>query len=200
MQLTALVTKGITIADESIRIQLQDDESFSSFESKVQEACRYIDYRAHVQMQRLVEDTSLIEHLNKAEIHAVQHCAELLFPQQQLSAQPVLRSGVKFEFTKLFAASETLTVQVEDIDSYDSLNATIRNIWELLDIRLQSTNKRESDFRAYTTQLDYNTKLKVAMVIDLLYGKVSTDIVKARLTPEELPEQAEPSVEQYHVS
>jgi len=182
MELTALVTKGITVADESIRIQIQGEDSFASFKDKVHEACRYIDYRAHLQMRRMFEDTSLTEQLTRAERDAVEACAYTLFPLEQLSAEPVLRSGVKFEFTKLFAASETLTVQVQDIDSYDVLNTTIKHIWELLDTRLNVTNKREEDFREYVSTLDYNTKLKVAMIIDLLYGKASEETVVARLT------------------
>jgi len=181
MKFTALVSRSLNHADESIRIQIEDEDSFTKFKDKVLEACLYCDYRSNVQMQRLFEDTSLTSTFSNSELKAATLAAQLLYPLEKLPSKSSLREDVKFEFSKLNGSGEQLTIQLKELDSYEELNTAIRHIWDLLDVRLQRTNKRELEHMAFIQQLDFNTKLKVSMVMDVLYGRATSEFVQERL-------------------
>ncbi len=181
MEFKALFTRQISQADESIRVSIEGDDTFETFKAKVLEACLYGDARANLQMQRLVHDTSLTTQLNEAETQAVIEAAYKLFPTVTPPSETALTKGVKFEFSKLNGSGEALAIQITDVTNLNDLNSVLLEMWTLLDERVLVTNERELSHTAYTNTLPYQTKLTVATVLDILYGRAFKDDVEQRL-------------------
>lgn len=181
MELKALFTRQIASADESIRIQVEGCHTFEDFKAKIAEACMYGDSRASTQMQRLAHDTDLTKNLTESEKEAFLKAAYILYPEVPLPEETLLKKGCKFEFAKINAHGESLTVQVMNIESYDELETTLFNLWQLIDNRLYETNKRELDHMQYIRTLDMNTQIKVGMILDILYGRQFKEEVAKRL-------------------
>lgn len=188
MEFKALITRQIQQADESIRVSIEGDHSIREFKERVFESLDYTDNRANTQMLRLFEDTNLLNTFSESEKEACTTVANLLFPNISLPSKPNLIEGVKFEFSKIMAGGESLTLQIMEIKDYSSLNASIRAIFDMLDARLEKTNTRELEVKAYLDSINYETKLKVVMFIDLLYGRTTSDQLIQRLTSKELEE------------
>lgn len=186
MEFKALFTGNITIADktdiqESIRINIESDDDFPKFKAKVLEACTFYDYRAHQQGFRLFEDTDLIANLTSDELLKCEEAARLLFPYKNLPKVSQLREGVKFEVAKLTGVGESLTLQIHNPDSYEDVIKAMTSLWQLLDERLNARNTRQLKHLDYVKNLDQDTKLKVAMIMDILYGRATIDGVVSRL-------------------
>jgi hypothetical protein len=186
MEFKALFTGNITIADkndiqESIRINIEGDDTFNTFRAKVLEACTFYDYRAHQQGFRLFEDTDLVATLTPEELAKCEEAARLLFPNKNLPKVSQLREGVKFEVAKLTGVGESLTLQIHNPDSYEDVITAMTQLWQLLDQRLAARNTRQLKHLDYVKNLDGNTKLKVAMIMDILYGRATIEGVMSRL-------------------
>lgn len=188
MEFKALITRQIQQADESIRVSIESDTDIRKFKERVFESLDYTDNRANAQMMRLFEDTTLMDTFTEKEKEACTTVANLLFPNITPPSKPNLVEGVKFEFSKIMAGGESLTLQITEIKDYSSLNSSIRAIFDMLDTRLERTNTRELDVRSYLDTIDYETKLKVVMFVDLLYGRTTSDQLIQRLTSKELEE------------
>lgn len=181
MNFKALVTRQIGFGDESIRVNITDEDNFDTFKEKVDTALAVTDYRVHELGFRLFEDTDLVSTLTQEEKNYCEQAARLLFPKTTLENTSILKSGVQFEFRKITAIGEDLTVQIHDIDSYDNLNTVIEDTFKIIDKRLIKKNTEQLSHLEYIKNLDYATKLKVVMVMDILYGRATLDGVLARL-------------------
>lgn len=181
MEFKALFTGNITIADESIRVNIEGDDDFNKFKAKVLEACTFYDYRAHQQGFRLFEDTDLIKNLSPEELAKCEEAARLLFPSKLLPKTSQLKEGVKFEVAKLTGAGESLTLQIHNPDSYEDVLTAMTSLWKLLDERLNAKNTRQLKHLEYLKNLDYDTKLKAAMIMDILYGRATVEGIASRL-------------------
>lgn len=180
MQYTGLITRMISAADEAIQIIIQDQDDFSTFKSAVLEALKVTDARAAVQQHRLLEDTELTDKLTDAETRAITKAVNIVYSGNQVVDTTKLRNA-KFEFAKNMASGEVLKIFMHEVDSYDNLVESLENIYAILDNRLIETNTRELEFMKFYRTLDGNTQLKVAMIMDILYGRSTLDTIKAQL-------------------
>ena len=181
MQYKALITRMMTVADESLSIIIEDTDTFDSFQTKVKEALTITDHRASRHQKVLLEDTNLTDKLSLDELKAVNTAVELIYPTVSLPQRCSLEQS-SFEFAKNLASGEVVKIFLHEVDSYDDLMQAITNIWSLIDYRLELTNQRELDFLEYYKSLDYNTKLKVQLVMDVLFGRSTKEMLESRLT------------------
>ncbi len=173
MHYKALITRMYFMADESIQIIIDDTESFPLFKERVYTALRAADYRANLQMRRLFEDTSLTDELDYSELQAARATSELMYPNEGIPSNIDL-GGEKgaIEFAKNLPSGEVLKLFLHDIDSYENLDIAIKNIYSLIDSRLQETNSRELKTLEYLKTLPFNTKLTVVKIMDILFGRM----------------------------
>lgn len=178
MKVQGLVTRVISAADETIQV-FTEDTDFEDFQSNVLSALAACDYRAHTQMQRLFEDSSLQYVLDETEFGQAQEAASLMYPVSDLESQC---SGTKIEFTKNLASGEVLKVFISDLTTEDDITKLLYDIWNLIDERLQDTNSREMAFTEYYRTLSPECQLKVGIVMEALYGRQTLEQVRARLS------------------
>jgi len=175
------------MCDETIQVIIRDTDSFDSFKARVYSALNMCDTRANRQMFRLFEDTDLTKNLSQAEYEQAKHAASLVYPTSSIEDLD-LGEGAQLEFTKINASGEVLKLFVHELETYTStqdVDRAIEDIWSLLDKRLLQTNTRELKFMEYFRTLDQNTKIKVSMVLDILYGRAHVQDVVSRLAPAE---------------
>src|SRR5437773_4757161 len=120
MQHTALITRMITVADESIQIIIQDIDNFNVFKAAIEEALKITDKRAAVQQRRLLEDTSLTDAMSEHEVKSTIEAADIIYPMQYTIDMEKLQ-GAKFEFAKNMASGEVLKVFLHNVDAYEDL-------------------------------------------------------------------------------
>ena len=184
MKYTALITRMLSMADESISIIVEDTEEFDTLKDKVVHALRLCDHRANVQMNRLFEDTSLTKDLAYNELNATRRAAYMMYPLEHLTSEFTLGEGSKLEFAKSMPSGEVLKCFVHEIDETTDIAQACKNIWRLFDSRLGYTNQRELDYTTYINSLDFSTRTKVTMVMDILYGRTTREYVASRLAPD----------------
>lgn len=189
MELKALVTRQIAIADESIRIQIEDCDNFEDFKDKVLEACLIGDSRVSVQMQRLAHDTDLTKNFTQEEKEAFLKAAYILHPEYSLPEEPKLKDGCRFEFSKINASGESIVLQLMKLDSYDELVNTVYSLWHMLDQRLYTTNERQVDHLAYLRTLPMEQQIAIGIALDVLYGRAFKETAEQRLASRELERQ-----------
>jgi hypothetical protein len=171
------------MCDETIQVIIRDTDSFDSFKARVYSALNMCDTRANRQMFRLFEDTDLTRNLSVSEYQQAKYAASLIYPISSLGDLD-LGEGAQLEFTKINASGEVIKLFLHELDTYIStqdVDKAIEDVWSLLDERLLKTNTRELKFIEYFRTLEPNTKLKVSMVMDILYGRVHKDDVVNRL-------------------
>jgi len=170
MQLVAHITRHIAVADEVIEVEVDNIWNVEMLQARVLAACAVMDARAHTQMQRLFEDTQLTDQLSLDERMAASDTAALLFPVVE-AALWLLASHAKWRFTKTLPAGEHLVIGAEGITSLTELELLLQGVWHTIDSRLQVGNGREMACQEYTRTLPYDTRLKVAKVLGILYGQ-----------------------------
>lgn len=176
--------RSIQGADESIRIQIENESDFSLFKQKVLESCSIGDARANLQMQRIAHDTDLTKHLDTEEKEAFLTAAYKLYPSIEQPEDSLLLENVRFEFSKINAAGESLVVQLLELESFDDVYSKLSELWTLLDERLLETNSRELAHMQYIRTLDMNTQIKIGKILDILYGRTFKDEVAKILESE----------------
>lgn len=189
MKINALVTKQISHADESIRIQIENAEDVQTFIDKLKAVLSITDYRANLHMQHLAEDTELTKNLALPEHEAFLTAAQILYPDKEIHNLDVLGGQVKFEFSKINAQGETLTLQLLDVGDVVDLKTMLTTLQNLIDTRLQETNQRELDHMKFIRTLDMNTQVKIGMILDILYGRAFKEEVLKRLKSEDAEAQ-----------
>jgi len=190
MKYKALITRMLTMADESIQIIINDTDDFNSLKERVHNALKLCDLRANTQMMRLFEDTDLTNKLSIDEYLRAQHAANLVYPCDTLVSSVSLGDNPSIEFAKNLASGEVLKVFIHEVQSYEDLDNSINEIFKLIDDRLVETNNRELKFLEYLRSLPYEIQLKVCMIMDILYGRSTKEYVESRLTEQntgELP-------------
>ncbi len=186
MKYKALVTRMLTMADEAIEIIINDTDTFQDFSTKVKNALSLCDLRANTQMFRLFEDTELTYSLSVEEYIKAEHAANLLYPYSRENAESLdLGENVQIAFTKQLPSGEVVKLFIYDTNDYDAVTNSIADIWKLVDNRLVETNNREIACNKYLNSLDPTLKVKISMVLDILYGRMSPEQVMARLKEEE---------------
>ncbi len=191
MHYKSLVTRMYSVADESIRVVIEDSESFETFKSRLFDVLRITDYRANVQQRRLFEDTELTNSLDYTELKAAKHAAEISFPLEGIPSQLNLGPTTAFEFSKNLPSGEVLQIFLHEVESYEDLSSAIKEIWDVIDSRLKRTNQRELDFMEYLKKLPYEVKLKVCRIMEILYGRNSLENVLQTLKKEDFEETTE---------
>jgi len=182
MKYKALITRMLTMADESIQIIINDTDDFNSLKERVHTALKLCDLRANTQMMRLFEDTDLTSKLSLDEYLRAQHAANLVYPCNELPSSINLGDNSSIEFAKNLASGEVLKVFISKIQSYEDLDNSINEIFNLIDERLVETNNRELNFLEYLRSIPYETQLKICMLMDILYGRSTKEYVESRLT------------------
>jgi len=183
VEFEAYVTRQMTLADETLCIAIQGDMNFESFKARILQACECGDYRVHQEVHRLIEDTSLLESMNPEEICAAYTTLTILYPQMKFLPE-LLKKGVKFEIGKLNAGGESIKVRVQEIKQNDNVFDILVGLWDLIDTRLNETNHRELAYMEHLKTVDYDTRLKVIMLLDTLYGRQTPEYLKSRLAQE----------------
>jgi len=189
LRINALVTKQISHADESIRIQIENADDVQAFMDKLKAVLSITDARANLHMQHLAEDTELTTNLSSSEHEAFLTAAQILYPDKGVHNLDTLGGQVKFEFSKINAQGETLTLQLLDVGDVVDLNTMLTTLQNLIDNRLQETNQRELDHMRFIRTLDMNTQVKIGMVLDILYGRAFKEEVLKRLKSEDTEAQ-----------
>jgi hypothetical protein len=184
MKYTALLTRMFTMADESIQIKLEDTDSFDTFKERVYTALKVTDTRAHIQMRRLFDDTDLTNQLSYSELQKAKRATEIMYPDQLLPPKLDLGEGSAIEFAKNMASGEVLKIFLHDYETFEDINRAIKDVWSIIDTRLVKTNKRELDFLEYVSSLGYEEKLKISMIMDVLFGRAFTSDIVNRLKGE----------------
>jgi len=177
------------MADENIQIIVNDTDDFTSLKDRVYSALKVCDQRANTQMYRLFEDTDLTDSLSPEEFIVAEHAASLIYPY--LDTRPInLGEGTAIEFSKNMASGEVVKLFLHEVDSYEDIEKAIENIYKLIDERLVETNNRELECIEYFKTLPMELKVKVSMILDILYGRNIIDNVVSRIQEEnsnELP-------------
>jgi hypothetical protein len=189
LKYTAVVSRSLTMCDETIQVVIHDTDSFESFKSRVYSALNMCDTRANRQMFRLFEDTDLTNNLSVSEYVEAKIAASIIYPNSMVEDVNIGKDA-QLEFTKINASGEVIKLFVHEVGTgtCDELNTVIEDVWDLLDKRLFITNKRELDFMTYFHSLDPSTKIKISMIMDILYGRAHVEDVVSRLTnPQSLP-------------
>jgi len=185
----ALISRYLTMADENIQIVINDTEDFTSFRDRVHNALRLCDKRANTQMYRLFEDTDLTDSLSPEEFIKAEYAATLMYPQTH--TEPIrLGENTAIEFSKNMASGEVIKLFLHEVEGYEEIEEAIENIYKLIDYRLVQTNSRELECIEYFKTLPMDLKVKVSMILDILYGRNTVENVVSRLTEEnsnELP-------------
>lgn len=190
MKYKALITRMLTMADESIQIIINDAHNFDSLKERINNAFKLCDMRANTQMMRLFEDTDLTSKLSIDEYLRAQHAANLVYPCNNLPNNVDLGNGPQIEFAKNMASGEVLKIFIDKVQSYEDLDSAINEVFSLIDERLVETNNRELEFLEYLRSIPYETQLKVCMIMDILYGRSTKEFVESRLNEQntgELP-------------
>lgn len=196
MHYKALLTRVYSMADESLQIIIEDTDSFDTFKTRVYTALKVADHRANTQMMRLFEDTDLTKELDYHELQACRKAAETLYPQEHFSKSLDLGAGSAFEFAKNMASGEVVKIFLHDVESYEDLNTAIKNVWNIIDSRLEQTNGRELAFMKYVKSLAFSVKLKITKVMEILYGRMLKEVIVEQLKGERLQREEEANVSQ----
>ena len=189
MQYKALVSRTILMADESIRVNIANGNkglfSWLDISNKITEAFAHTDARAYIQAQRLLEDSDLVQNLTADEYASLAQCMEYLYPKPEITVS-CFDKTVQIELSKLNGSGESLTVQLHNITPTDNVELAISNTFDLLDARLAATNAREIAHMEFMRTLDYQTKLKITMIMDILYGRNQNrqEVASRLATPE----------------
>jgi len=185
----ALLSRYLTMADENIQIVINDTDDFISFRDRVYSALRVCDRRANIQMYRLFEDTELTDSLSAEEFAKAEYAASIMYPY--VNTENInLGENTAIEFSKNMASGEVVKLFLHEVDTYEDIEKAIENIYKLIDDRLVETNSRELECMEYFKTLPMELKVKVCMIMDILYGRNTIDNVVSRLQEEnsnELP-------------
>src|SRR6266516_4165097 len=189
MQYKALVTRMLTMADEAIEIIISDTDTFQDFSTKVESALALCDKRANTQMFMLFEDTSLTDALSVEEYVKAEYAANILYPDTSLYTTSLgLGENVQIAFTKTLPSGEAVKVFLHDTHTYEEVIQAVEDIWNLIDNRLVETNDREIGCNKYLNSLDPELKIKISMILDILYGRMTPQEVISRLKEQETGE------------
>ncbi len=154
-------------------------------------------------MKRLFDDTDLTNELNYNELQCARKATELMYPSINIAGSLDLGynssydsddkkdTGPAFEFAKNMASGEVVKLFLHDIQAEDNsamLHAAIKSVYSILDARLNHTNKRELDFITYIKKLSFETKYKITMIMDILFGRALSETVVQRLKGEKAEE------------
>src|SRR5436190_13877267 len=93
-----LVSRMLTMADESIQIIINDTNDLTSLKEYLYNALKLCDNRANIQMSRLFEDTNLTNKLSFNEYTQAQHAANLVYPTDNLEVKVNLGENTAIEF------------------------------------------------------------------------------------------------------
>ena len=185
MKYKALVSRMLTMADESIQIIINDTDDFTTLKEYLYNALKLCDNRANIQMSRLFEDTNLTDKLSFDEYTKAQHAASLVYPTSNLPIEVNLGENAAIEFAKTMSSGEVVKLFIHEVESYEDLSKNVDDIFKLIDNRLLEVNERELAFLQYFRSLPYETQLKISMIMDILYGRNTKENVESRLTQEE---------------
>lgn len=181
MKFKAVTNRSLSFADETFRVIVEDTDTLESLKEKVLSAVEMADYRASELRQRLFEDTDLTDELKYEELQAARTMAKKLYPEVVLPKSPKVGTGAQFEFCKLMFGGEDLRIYISDFENDEDLRQAVKVIWDIIDSRLQYTNKRELDAGNYFKTLTMATRTKILNVMDILYGRAFKDSVIEKL-------------------
>jgi len=181
---TAKVSRSNTFVDENLTFKITDAETLETFKQRVYDTLKVTDFRANLQQRRLFEDSDLVANLDYNDLKVARKAAEILYPLEGIPSKLDLGEDGAIEFSKLLSGGETLSLYLHEIESYDDLSRGIKDIFDIVDSRLQKTNKRELDFMEYFKNVPYSTRLKVSMLMDILFNKTTKEAVIERLKEE----------------
>ena len=184
MKYTAKVSRSNTFVDENLTFKITDAETLETFKQRVYDTLKVTDFRANLQQRRLFEDSDLVANLDYNDLKVARKAAEILYPLEGIPSKLDLGEDGAIEFSKLLSGGETLSLYLHEIESYDDLSRGIKDIFDIVDSRLQKTNKRELDFMEYFKNVPYSTRLKVSMLMDILFNKTTKEAVIERLKEE----------------
>lgn len=159
------------MADESLRVVIEDTDSFETFKKRVFDVLQISDNRSQTHMLRLLEDTNLTAQLDYHELRKIKEAVKVLFPAETLPAKMDLGPATAFEFSKLMAMGEDLKLFIHNVESYEDLNRALKDVWDVLDARLARTNDRDIRFRKFVEKFPFELNMKMNTIFQLLYGK-----------------------------
>ncbi len=183
MEAKCLVTVQLGFVEETIRVELQGDSDMAVFKERVLEACRIADARTRVQVQRLIDDSTLSERLDREEYGLFLTAVMLLHPTPA-PVTALLTRDSKIEVSKITRTGEVVTLQLHEPGK--DFQHDIHVLWDILDTRLSVANDRGLAHTAFLESLPYETQLKLGIAMDAIYGRVPMSHVESRLTKPEV--------------